>query len=143
MIALVALLWAATPSPAQDGGVVIVTPRGETRVPASSERGSPAVAAPLLERPLGLTAALAGTSATIDLGGVVFVFHVGAPFVRAGDVVYGLVGEPYVARDTLFVPLHWLADCVPRALGARYRWDAAATRLEELPVAEALAAGPP
>jgi len=143
MIALVALLLAATPSPAQGGEMVIVTPRGETRVPASSERGSPAVAAPLLERPLGLTAALAGTSATVDLGGVVFVFQVGAPFVRAGDVVYGLVGEPYVARDTLFLPLHWLADCVPRALGARYRWDAAATRLEELPVAGALAAGPP
>lgn len=143
MIALVALLLAAIPGPAQGGTVVLVTPRGETTVPATSERGSPAVASPLLERPLGLTAALEGTRATVQLGGVAFVFQVGAPFVRAGDVVYGLVGEPYVARDTLFLPLHWLVDCVPRTLGARYRWDAAATRLEELPVAGALAAGPP
>src|SRR3989454_3470899 len=47
----------------------------------------------------------------------------------------GLVGEPYTARDTVFLPLSWLADCVPRALGPRYRWDAGAARLEELPVA--------
>ncbi len=121
---------------------MIVTPRGETSVPVTTERGSAAVAAPLLARPLGLTAALNGAGARVDLSGVVFAFQVGAPFVRAGGVVYGLVGEPYVVRDTLFLPLHWLADCVPRALGARYRWDPAAARLEELPVAGALAAGP-
>ncbi|MGH8698780.1 MAG: N-acetylmuramoyl-L-alanine amidase family protein [Burkholderiales bacterium] len=44
-----------------------------------------------------------------------------------------LVGEPYLARDTLFLPLHWLVESVPRVLGMRYRWHAAARRLEELP----------
>jgi N-acetylmuramoyl-L-alanine amidase len=53
------------------------------------------------------------------------------------------VGEPYLARDTLFLPLSWLADCLPRTLGARYRWNAAATRLEEVPVASATAATQP
>ena len=79
----------------------------------------------------------------MSLGGAVFVFQLGAPFVRVGGVVYGLVGEPYVARDTLFLPLQWLADCVPRALGARYHWNAVATRLEELPVAGTVVATPP
>src|SRR2546427_2495070 len=123
--------------------VVIATPRGLTSIPITMERGSSAVAAPLLAGPLGLTVAIEGSRATVGLGGTVFVFQLAAPFVRAGDAVYGLVGEPYVARDTLFLPLHWLADCLPRALGARYHWDPAASRLDEVPVAGAVAAGPP
>jgi N-acetylmuramoyl-L-alanine amidase len=136
------LLWlalgAAPPAPQ---AVVIATPRGATTVPVTMERGSAAVAAPLLAQPLGLTVALDGASALVKLGGTVFVFQLGAPFVRAGGTVYALVGEPYRARDTLFLPVNWLADCVPRALGPRYRWDAAAARLEELPVAGPVAAG--
>src|SRR2546422_5961103 len=54
------------------------------------------------------------------------------PYTTLFRSVYGLVGEPYTARDTVFLPLSWLADCVPRALGPRYRWDAGAARLEEL-----------
>src|SRR2546422_11370133 len=65
------------------------------------------------------------------------------PYTTLFRSVYGLVGEPYTARDTVFLPLSWLADCVPRALGPRYRWDAGAARLEELPVAGPVAASPP
>jgi N-acetylmuramoyl-L-alanine amidase len=97
------------------------------------------VAAPLLAAPLELSVALDGPRATVELSGAVFVFQLGAPFVRMGAIVCGLVGEPYLTRDTLFLPLSWLADCLPRTLGARYRWDAVATRLEELPVASAAA----
>ena len=126
MIALVALLLA----PAQ---VVIVTPRGETVVPVTTERGPAALAAPLLAWPLDLTTTLDGAQATVGLAGTVFVFQLGAPYVRTGGAVYALVGAPYVARDTLFLPLDWLAVSLPRVLGARYRWDATAARLEELP----------
>ena len=132
----------ASPAPPPQA-IVIATARGETSVPVTMERGSAAVAASLLARPLGLTVALDGSRVTIGLAGAVFVFQLGAPFVRAGGVVYGLVAEPYVARDTVFVPLTWLSDCVPRALGARYRWDPVALRLAELPVAGALAASLP
>ena len=143
-----ALLWVVlviTPPPPQS--VVIATPRGETSVPVSTERGTAAVAAPRVASPLGLTLALDGSRVTVGLSGVVFVFQLGAPFVRAGGVVYGLVGEPYVARDTVFLPLHWLADCVPRALGGRYRWEPASAgdlgRLVELPVATPVVATAP
>jgi len=126
--------------------VLIATPRGETSVPVTTERGTAAVAALRLGPPLGLTVVLDGSRVTVGLSGAVFVFQLGAAFVRAGGVVYGLVGEPYVARDTVFLPLHWLADCVPRAFGGRYRWDpapgAGAGRLVELPVASAVAAPP-
>jgi N-acetylmuramoyl-L-alanine amidase len=145
-----ALLWlvlVTAPPPLPSQVVVIATARGETSVPVATERGTAAVAAPRLGPPLGLTLALDGSRVTVGLSGVVFVFQLGAPFVRAGGVVYGLVGEPYVARDTVFLPLHWLADCVPRALGGRYRWEAAsggdAGRLLELPVATAVAAAAP
>ena len=91
MIALVALLLA----PAQ---VVIVTPRGEAVVPVTTERGSAALAAPLLAWPLDLTTTLDGAQATVGLAGTVFVFQLGAPYVRTGGAVYALVGAPYVAR---------------------------------------------
>jgi len=150
MSALVWLVLATAPAPLPPPPpqiVVIATPRGETSVPVSTERGTGAVAVPRLGPALGLTVALDGSRVTVGLSGVVFVFQLGAPFVRAGGVVYGLVGEPYVARDTVFLPLHWLADCVPRALGGRYRWDPAsggdAGRLVELPVASPVAAVAP
>jgi len=141
-------LWLAIATPPRAPQVVLIsTPRGETTVPVTSERGSAAVAAPLLGPPLGLTVALEGSRVAVGLSGTEFVFQLGAPFVRVGGVVYGLVGEPYVARDTVFLPLNWLADCVPRALGGRYRWDASGAgawaRLVELPVAGAVAAAPP
>jgi N-acetylmuramoyl-L-alanine amidase len=134
---VIAFAWLAlvTAPPA----VVIATRRGETSVPVTMERGWSAVAAPLLAAPLELSVALDGPRVTVGLPGAEFVFQLGAPFVRTGTVVCGLVGEPYLARDTLFLPLSWLADCLPRTLGARYRWNAGATRLEELPVASAVA----
>jgi len=130
---MIALLLVALAMPRQ--AVVIATPRGQTSIPVTTERGQMAVAASRLATPLELTVALDGSRATVGLGGAVFVFQLGAPFVRVGGVVYALVGEPYMARDSLFLPLGWLADCVPRALGARYRWDPVPLRLEELPVA--------
>ena len=138
---MIGLLLVALASPSQ--AVVIATPRGQTTIPVTTERGQAAVAASRLVAPLELTVALDGPRATVGLGGTVFVFQLGAPFVRAGGVVCALVGEPYLTRDTLFLPLSWLADCVPRTMGARYRWDPVPPRLEELPVAGPVAAARP
>ncbi len=134
MIALLLLLVA----PPQ---VVIATPRGARSVPVTTERGSAAVAAPLVAEALGLTTTLDGSEATVGLSGTVFVFQLGAPFVRAGGAVYTLVCAPYLARDTLFLPLDWLVVSLPRALGTRYRWDPGGARLQEL--APVLAASVP
>jgi N-acetylmuramoyl-L-alanine amidase len=41
------------------------------------------------------------------------------------------VGSPYLARDTLFLPLHWLSELVPRLLPERYVWDPVVGRLAE------------
>jgi N-acetylmuramoyl-L-alanine amidase len=137
---VIALLLVVALLPRQ---VLIATPRGQASVPVSTERGVAAVAAPRLAQPLGLVASLEGTVVRVVLGGRTFEFDLGAPFVRTGDVAYPLVGAPYVARDTLFLPLHWLADYVPRLSAGRYRWDPVVARLEEIaPFATARAPTP-
>jgi len=111
--------------------VLIATSRGQTSVPVTTERGAAAVAAPLLAQPLGLSASREGSTARVVVGGRAFEFDLGAPFVRAEGAAYPLVGAPYVVRDTLFLPLHWLVEYVPRLLAGRYRWDPGLARLEE------------
>ncbi|HEX9704070.1 MAG TPA: N-acetylmuramoyl-L-alanine amidase [Gemmatimonadales bacterium] len=127
MIGLLLALGTAAPD-----AVVIATPRGETRVPLALEHGLLAVAASHLTGPLGLRIARDGTRATVELAGTIFLFELGIPYVRAGNTVHSLVAAPYVARDTVFLPLHWLAEVVPRVLGERFRWDPAGGRLVEL-----------
>ena len=135
---MIALLVLAAILPQQ---VYIATPRGLAAVPVSTERGDAAVAAARLMGPLGLVTSLDGTAVRVVLGGRTFEFDLGAPFVRIGDAAFPLVGAPYVVRDTLFLPLHWLAAYVPRASSGRYRWDPVRARLEEAPPA-AVAAVP-
>lgn len=128
--------------------VLIATPRGQSSIPVTNERGNAAVAAVLLSRPLGLSISLDGSTIRATLGGAdsSFEFDLGSPFVRYAGTAYPMVGAPYVARDTLFLPLHWLVDYVPHLLAGRYRWDAALGRLDELTVtaaAPAVAVPPP
>ena len=118
MIAPFLILLLATPP----GTVRIATPRGETSVPVRFEQGA-AVAAPLLAGPLGLVVVIEGARATVVLEGVGFVFAIGSPYARVGSRFCQLVDEAYVVRDTLFLPLVWLTDCVPRIFGSRFRWD--------------------
>src|SRR5947208_15854703 len=113
--------------------VLIATSRGQASIPVSNEAGSAAVAAVLLAQPLGLTVSLDGSAARVRLSDAVFDFDVGSPSFRYEGAAYPLVGAPYVARDTLFLPLHWLTDHLPRLLAGRYRWDPWLARLDERP----------
>ncbi len=126
------LLLLATLLPQQ---VLIATWRGQVSIPVSNERGAAALAAILLAQPLGLAASLNGSAISVTLGDRAFDFELDSPFVRYGGVAYPMVSAPYVARDTLFLPLQWLTDCVPRLLAGRYRWDPWLARLDEITVA--------
>lgn len=141
MIALLAAFALAPDS------IAIATPRGEVRVPVAADHGIPAVAAPLLAAPLGLTITRDGAQARIDLDGVSFELYLGLPFARAGGAVCALAGGPYAAGDTLYLPLPFVADCVPSVLGARFHWEAERARLVETPPVTAVVrprdAGPP
>src|SRR5437867_3425370 len=113
--------------------VLIATPRGQASIPVSNETGAAAVAAVLLARPLGLTVSLDGSAVRVTLDSRVFDFDVGSPFFRFDGATYPLVGAPYVARDTLFLPLYSLSGHVPRLLPNKYRWNPWLARLDEQP----------
>ncbi len=127
MIAPLLLLLATPPET-----VRIATPRGQTSIPVSRERGA-AIAAPIVAGPLELAVVIEGARAVVVLDGVGFVFALGSPYARIGTRMCQLVDEAYVARDTLFLPLVWLTDCVPRIFAGRFRWDAALSVLTEIP----------
>jgi N-acetylmuramoyl-L-alanine amidase len=114
--------------------LTVASTRGERSVDVVSERGFPAVAAvPLADvLSLELPASPPGT-ATVRVLGQPFEFVLEAGYFRFDDRIYTLAAGPYVARDTLFLPLQWIAEYLPRLLGARYRYDPDRARLEELP----------
>jgi len=113
--------------------VLIATPRGQVSVPVVNDHGAAAVAGVLLAQPLGLSQSLDGSTLRVTLNEQVFEFDIGSPFVRYAGAAYPLVGAPYVARDTIFLPLQWLTGHVPRLLGSRYHWDPWLSRLDEVP----------
>ncbi|HJQ67270.1 MAG TPA: N-acetylmuramoyl-L-alanine amidase [Gemmatimonadales bacterium] len=127
MIAPLLLVLATPPET-----VRIATPRGQTSIPVSRERGA-AIAAPIVAGPLELAIVIEGARAVVVLDGVGFVFALGSPYARIGTRMCQLVDEAYVARDTLFLPLVWLTDCVPRIFAGRFHWDAALSVLTEIP----------
>ncbi|HUL48815.1 MAG TPA: stalk domain-containing protein, partial [Gemmatimonadales bacterium] len=110
------LLLAALVAPAQ---IAIATPRGETVVPVTTERGGAAVPLPPLIAALNLTVTLDGSEATVGLGNTTFIFQLGMPFVRARGAIYSMSLGPYLARDTLFLPLDWVAVTIPQVFKDR------------------------
>lgn len=122
--------------------VLIATSRGQVSIPVTTEQGAAAVAAVLLGRPLGLTLSLDGSAVRVTLSERTFDFDLGSPFVRHEGAVYPLVGAPYVARDTVFLPLQWLTGHIPRLLSSRYHWDPWLARLDEVAVPAAPAPNP-
>lgn len=122
--------------------VRVQTTRGTASIPITRERGV-SVAAPLLAGPLGLAVVIEGSRAVVVLDGAGFVFTLDSPFARIGSRTCQLVSESYVARDTLFLPLVWLTDCVPRVFGERFRWDPVAGLLIERGTADGAVAAAP
>jgi N-acetylmuramoyl-L-alanine amidase len=110
--------------------VRVTTPRGTASIPVSHERGA-TVAAPLLAGPLGLAIVLEGSRAVVVVNGAGFVFALDSPYARIGTETCQLVDEPYVTRDTLYLPLVWLTDCLPRVFGDQFAWDPGASQLTE------------
>ena len=53
-----------------------------------------------------------------------------------------LASGAYVTRDTLFLPLQWLTDYVPRVFHGAYPFDPLANRFEEVQLAPVIRSGP-
>ncbi len=118
--------WTSVPA-----ALVVASSRGEQVVPVRTERGHPALAVDLLARVLPVSSQLNWDWAQVTFGGQPFRFLLDAPlFLHSGRLV-PLVGGAYRAGDTLFVPLQWLTDYVPRVFREGYRYDPLAARFEE------------
>lgn len=132
MLATLLMLGATATGPGSAPvAVIVATSRGEVAVPVQSVRGHPAVAANPLAALLPIRSAVDGDWATVTFGGQPFRFLLDAPvLVDAGRVV-PLAGGAYLAGDTLFLPLQWLTDYIPRRFSEGYRYDPVAGRFEE------------
>ena len=124
--------------------VVIATAKGETTIPVAVEFGHPTLPAPSLARVLPVTGLVEDHWAVVNFAGQPYRFLLGAPVMEVNGRVVPLVGGAYVIRDTLFVPLQWLAETVPEMFSEGYRYDPLAARFEEarvVPIVTSTTAG--
>ncbi|HEX6105727.1 MAG TPA: N-acetylmuramoyl-L-alanine amidase [Gemmatimonadales bacterium] len=128
LLALVVTLGTGAPS-----AVVIAGAAGETRVPVRQDpRGAPVLAAPQLVAALGGSLTLSDGWAEVTVSRQPFRFLVGAPLYLFSSKLQTLAAPAILARDTLFLPLQFVAEIIPYYLGERYRYDARAGRLTDL-----------
>ncbi|MBA3658410.1 MAG: N-acetylmuramoyl-L-alanine amidase [Gemmatimonadales bacterium] len=133
---LLAVALAAMPVEAQrvpPKAVTIAGATGEIRIAVRRDAdGAPVLPAPALLAALGGAVRLDGAWAEVNVARQPFRFLVGAPLYRFSDRVRPLAGSASITRDTLFLPLQFVAEIVPYFLGERYRYDRARARLVDL-----------
>ncbi|HLB38576.1 MAG TPA: N-acetylmuramoyl-L-alanine amidase [Gemmatimonadales bacterium] len=111
--------------------LTVATARGEGMVPVRSDHGHPALAAVRLAQLLPLHLETSPGWAVVTFGGQRFRFLLDAALFLDGDLAVPLVGGAYLRQDTVFLPLQWLTDYVPRVFREAYRYDPLAFRFEE------------
>lgn len=130
-----ALALAGEPPRAAPTAVIVATARGEASVPVRVWRGHPAIAAAPLAALLPLRNVVDGDWATVTFGEQPFRFPLDAPAVLDGGRVVPLTSGAYLLGDTLYLPLQWLTDYIPRRFSEGYRYDPVAARFEEAALA--------
>ena len=111
--------------------VTIVTAAGERRIPITihSSLGQLVPAGAILPA-LGGTSGSDAIWADVRVGTTLFRFLLGAPVYTVGNTLFSLANSAATVRsDTLFLPLQFLSEALPRHLNARFRWDPKAARL--------------
>ena len=121
----------APSAPSAPSTIIIATARGESVVAVAADRGHPALAVPQLERLLPITDRISDGWAEVGFAGEPFRFLLEAPVLVNRGKVVPLAGGAYVSSDTLFVPLQWLTEHIPRMFREGYRYDPLARRFEE------------
>jgi len=145
MASLVILpLWLGdAPSSSRPAPTVLTvsTVNGETRIPVRLDPGAgPLIAAPSLAAALGGTQRNDGVLADVTVARQPFRFLLESPWLTVGNTRRPLAAPARLLRDTLYLPLQFVAEVLPRTLSAVYRYDPVAGRLTEIP-GRAIAAG--
>jgi N-acetylmuramoyl-L-alanine amidase len=130
MIGLAALIgFLALQAPAT---ITIATARGEDALEIRTDAaGAPVLAASGLVAALGGNVRITGSWAEVAVGGQPFRFLLGAPYYAWNDRVQPLTAAAALIRDTLYLPLQFATEVLPRLFADRYRYDASSARLVE------------
>lgn len=115
------------PTPA---ALVVATARGQAEIPISVERGHPVLPVPRLSALLPLSAQVGDEWAVVEFADLPFRFLLNAPVYSHGGRIHPLVGGAYTLRDTLFVPLQWLTNDIPRIFSEAFSYDPLAARFQ-------------
>ncbi len=144
MIGTLVLLAALGGTPAVPAAVVVAGPGGEVRVPVSLDRsGAPVLPGRQLLGALGGSLEVRDGWVEVTVARQPFRFLLGAPLYVFSSKVQPLAAPATVARDTIYLPLQFVAEVIPYYLAERYRWVARRARLEEVaPRTVAVAAAP-
>ena len=128
---ILALLTALALDASAPAAVTIVTPAGERRIPVTTHSSlGLLVPAGATLTALGGTSGSDGVWADIRVGSTLFRFLLGAPTYSVGSSLFALASTGATVRsDTLFLPLQFLSEALPRHLSGRFRWDPKAARL--------------
>lgn len=128
---LLALALGAPPAAPPDD-IMIATTRGELILPVRTDAsGAPAVYASPLVLALGGTVKVSGAWAEVVLSGQPIRLLVGAPLYVRNNRVHPVAAPFSMLNDTLYVPLQFVAEELPRLFSERLRWDAEHARLVE------------
>jgi N-acetylmuramoyl-L-alanine amidase len=127
-LALVAALGLGAP-----GQIIVAGARGETTVPVRADpAGAPVVPAAQLLAALEGTVRIHDGWADVTVARQPFRFLVGAPLYLFSSQLQPLANPVWLARDTLYLPLQFVAEILPYFLAERYRYDARTARLEDI-----------
>jgi N-acetylmuramoyl-L-alanine amidase len=141
VIVTLALLVALGTAP---GALTIAGSGGETKVFIRPDfSGAPVIPAPQLLAALSGSVTLADGWAEVTVARQPFRFLLGAPFYVFSSKLQALAGTASMERDTLFLPLQFVAEVLPYYLSERYRYDSKAARLEDLAGRPAARGGEP
>lgn len=129
---LLPLAIACVSPPGAPATLTIATSRGETEIVVFTHRRMPSISSAELESVLRVSSVVDAEGwATVLFAGEPFRFLLGAPVLEHRGSLINLASGAYQLGSTLYVPLQWLTDYIPRVFSEGYRYDPLAARFEE------------
>ena len=112
--------------------ISVATARGETTIEVrTGPAGAPLLPASALVGALGGTVRVSGSWAEVDIARQPFRFLLGGPFYRYNNRLQPLASPAAILDGTVYLPLQFATEVLPRLFADRYRYDPAAARLSE------------
>ena len=117
-------------APTTPDQITIESARGTSRLPIRVDSNAgPVVPGTALVAALNGSVRIADPWIEVSLARQSFRFLEGAPFLSFNDRLEPLVGWGFLARDSVWLPLQFVTEILPRVLSERYVWDPARGRL--------------